>query len=85
MLCSTKKKALFFKKKGLKLSQELINRRKELEALKEKEEAARRSAVDRMFQEGKGGRGQDFTGGRFDRAGRREAYDRDPTGFSGST
>jgi len=73
------------KKKGLKLSQELINRRKELEALKEKEEAARRSAVDRMFQEGKGGRGQDFTGGRFDRAGSREAYDRDPTGFSGSS
>ena len=72
-------------KKGLKLSQELINRRKELEALKEKEEAARRSAVDRMFREGKGGRGQDFTGGRFDRAGSRAEYDRDPTGFSGSS
>ena len=73
------------RKKGLELSQELINRRKELEALLRKEEAARRSAVDRMFEEGKGGRGQDFTGGRFDRAGSRAAYDRDPTGFSGSS
>ena len=37
-----------------------------------------------MFQQGRGGRGQDFTGGRFDRAGDRATYDRDPTGFSGS-
>ena len=41
--------------------------------------------LNTTFQEGRGGRGQDFTGGRFDRAGSREAYDRDPTGFSGSS
>ena len=73
------------KKKGLELSRNLIERRKQLEELKRKEEAARRSAVDRMFQEGRGGRGQDFTGGRFDRARSRAEYDRDPTGFSGSS
>ena len=73
------------KKKGLDLSKDLIKRKKELEEIKRREEAARRSAVDRMFQEGKGGRGQDFTGGRFDRARSRAEYDRDPTGFSGSS
>ena len=73
------------KKKGLDLSKDLIKRKKELEEIKRREEAARRSAVDRMFQEGKGGRGQDFTGGRFDRARSRAEYDRNPTGFSGSS
>ena len=47
-------------------------------------EKAQRAAIDKMFQQGRGGRGQDFTGGRFDRAGDRATYDRDPTGFSGS-
>ena len=47
-------------------------------------EKAQRAAIDKMFQQGQGGRGQDFTGGRFDRAGDRETYDRNPTDFSGS-
>ena len=47
-------------------------------------EKAQRAAIDKMFQQGRGGRGQDFTGGRFDRAGDRATYDRNPTGFSGS-
>jgi len=68
-----------------KKSVALENRLKELQRIKEAEEKARRSAVDRMFQEGRGGRGQDFTGGRFDRARSRAEYDRDPTGFSGSS
>ena len=61
--------------------------KKYLEKVKEeraKKEAAQRAAVDRMFQQGQGGSGQDFTGGRFDRARSRAEYDRDPTGFSGS-
>ena len=62
--------------------------KKYLEKVKEeraKKEAAQRAAVDRMFQQGQGGSGQDFTGGRFDRARSRAEYDRDPTGFSGSS
>ena len=56
-----------------------------LQAQERAQEAAQRAAIDRMFQEGRGGRGQDFTGGRFDGAGSRAEYDRDPTGFSGSS
>lgn len=62
--------------------------KKYLEKVKEekaKKEAAQRAAVDRMFQQGQGGSGQDFTGGRFDRARSRAEYDRNPTGFSGSS
>ena len=73
------------KKKGLELSKNLIERREKLKELRRKEEAARRAAVDRMFQQGQGGSGQDFTGGRFDRAKTRAEYDRNPTGFSGSS
>jgi len=59
------------KKKGLELSQELIKRRKELEALKAREEAARvaatRDLAEQNRREGKGGYqagyGSDFMGG----------------------
>ena len=51
----------------------------------EKLEEKRQAKIDDMFARGQGGSGQDFTGGRFDRAGSREAYDKDPTGFSGSS
>ena len=69
-------------KLGKKISQKNLER---LQAQERAQEAAQRAAIDRMFQEGRGGRGQDFTGGRFDRAGSREAYDANPTGFSGSS
>ena len=75
-------KMLERQKLGKKISQKNLER---LQAQERAQAAAQRAAVDRMFQEGRGGRGQDFTGGRFDRAGSREAYDRDPTGFSGSS
>jgi len=55
----------------------------------EKLEQERQKAIDESFENAppgsKGNKGADFTGGRFDRAGSREAYDRDPTGFSGSS
>ena len=54
----------------------------------EKLEQERQKAIDESFKnappESKGNKGADFTGGRFDRAGSREAYDRNPTGYSGS-
>ena len=75
-------KMLERQKLGKKISQRNLEK---LQAQERAQAAAQRAAVDRMFQEGRGGRGQDFTGGRFDRAGSREAYDRDPTGFSGSS
>jgi len=68
-------------KLGKKFSQ------KNLEKLLEQEkaqEAAQRSAMDAMFARGEGGSGQDFTGGRYDGAGSKGAYDANPTGFSGS-
>ena len=51
----------------------------------EKLEQKRQAKIDDMFAQGKGGRGQDFTGGRFDGAGSRAEYNKDPTGFSGSS
>jgi len=69
-------------KLGKKFSQ------KNLEKLLEQEkaqEAAQRSAMDAMFARGEGGSGQDFTGGRYDGAGSKGAYDANPTGFSGSS
>jgi len=69
-------------KLGKKFSQ------KNLEKLLEQEkaqEAAQRSAMDAMFARGQGGSGQDFTGGRYDGAGSKGAYDANPTGFSGSS
>ena len=75
-------KMLERQKLGKKITQKNLERH---QAQERAQAAAQRAAVDRMFQEGRGGRGQDFTGGRFDRAGSREAYDRDPTGFSGSS
>ena len=68
------------KKKGLELSKNLIERREKLKELRRKEEAARRSAVDRMFEQG-----QYDSGSRFDGAKTRAEYDRNPTGFSGSS
>jgi len=65
----------------IRLDKLRLKREAEQAAAKEK---AQRAAIDKMFQQGRGGRGQDFTGGRFDRAGDRATYDRDPTGFSGS-
>ena len=56
-----------------------------LQAQERAQEAAQRAAMDRMFKSGQGGSGQDFTGGRFDRAGSRGEYDANPTGFSGSS
>jgi hypothetical protein len=56
-----------------------------LQAQERAQEAAQKAAIDRMFESGQGGSGQDFTGGRFDGAGSREAYDANPTGFSGSS
>jgi len=54
----------------------------------EKLEQERQKAIDESFKNAppgsKGNKGADFTGGRFDRAGSREAYDRNPTGYSGS-
>jgi len=69
-------------KLGKKISQKNLEK---LQAQERAQEAAQRAAIDRMFQEGRGGRGQDFTGGRFDGAGSRAEYDRNPTGFSGSS
>ena len=68
-------------KLGKKISQKNLEK---LQAQERAQEKAQREAIDAMFARGEGGTGQDFTGGRFDRAGSREAYDRDPTGFSGS-
>ena len=51
----------------------------------EKLEQKRQAKIDDMFAQGQGGSGQDFTGGRFDGAGSRAEYDKDPTGFSGSS
>jgi len=58
---------------------------REKAAVEAAELAAQQRAVDEMFESGQGGGGQDFTGGRFDTAGSREAYDADPTGYSGSS
>ena len=69
-------------KLGKKISQKNLEK---LQAQERAQEKAQREAIDAMFARGEGGTGQDFTGGRFDRAGSREAYDRDPTGFSGSS
>ena len=80
-----KTKIGFYRQKQKELQQIREQKAKEEAAAAAAQEAAQRSAIDRMFQEGRGGRGQDFTGGRFDRAGSRAEYDRDPTGFSGSS
>ncbi len=53
-------------------------------------EAKRQEAINKSFESkssggGGGNKGADFTGGRFDRAGSRAAYDANPTGFSGSS
>ena len=56
-----------------------------LQAQERAQEKAQRAAIDAMFARGEAGRGQDFTGGRFDGAGSRAEYDRNPTGFSGSS
>tara|TARA_B100000963_G_scaffold236283_1_gene206532 strand:+ start:105 stop:821 length:717 start_codon:yes stop_codon:yes gene_type:complete len=56
-----------------------------LQAQERAQEKAQRAAIDAMFARGEGGSGQDFTGGRFDRAGSRGEYDANPTGFSGSS
>jgi len=73
------------RKEKIRLDKLRLKREAEEKAKAEAEkEKAQRAAIDKMFQQGRGGRGQDFTGGRFDRAGDRATYDRDPTGFSGS-
>ena len=56
----------------------------------DKLEAKRQEAINKSFESkssggGGGNKGADFTGGRFDRAGSRAAYDANPTGFSGSS
>tara|TARA_R100001163_G_C4982106_1_gene137856 strand:- start:45 stop:740 length:696 start_codon:yes stop_codon:yes gene_type:complete len=51
----------------------------------DKLEDKRQAEIDAMFARGKGGTGQDFTGGRFDGASSKAEYDADPTGFSGSS
>ena len=56
-----------------------------LQAQEKAQAELQRKAIDRMFEQGQGGSGQDFTGGRFDGAGSRGEYDADPTGFSGSS
>ncbi len=55
----------------------------------DKLEAKRQDAINKSFESkssggGGGNKGADFTGGRFDGAGSRAAYDANPTGFSGS-
>jgi len=69
-------------KQGKKISEKNL---KELLEQERQQEALQRQAIDRMFERGEGGSGQDFTGGRFDGARDRAEYDRDPTGFSGSS
>jgi len=63
------------KKKGLKLSQTLIERRKQLEELKRKEEQARVDATRRIAQENRAA---------GDRGGYQAGYDRDFMGGSGT-
>ena len=69
-------------KLGKKFSQKNLEK---LLAQEKAQEAAQRSAMDAMFARGQGGSGQDFTGGRYDGAGSKGAYDANPTGFSGSS
>jgi len=75
-------KMLEKQKLGKKISLETLAK---LQAQEKAQAELQRKAIDRMFEQGQGGSGQDFTGGRFDRAGSRAEYDRDPTGFSGSS
>tara|TARA_R100001510_G_C7564238_1_gene143145 strand:- start:32 stop:739 length:708 start_codon:yes stop_codon:yes gene_type:complete len=75
-------KMLEKQKLGKKISLETLAK---LQAQEKAQADLQRKAIDKMFEKGQGGSGQDFTGGRFDRAGSRESYDRDPTGFSGSS
>jgi len=52
-------------------------------------EAKRQAAINKSFENAppgsKGNKGADFTGGRYDGAGSKGAYDANPTGFSGSS
>ena len=75
-------KMLEKQKLGKKISLENLAK---LQAQEKAQAELQRKAIDRMFEQGQGGSGQDFTGGRFDGAGSRGEYDADPTGFSGSS
>tara|TARA_R100000988_G_C3937060_1_gene134310 strand:- start:43 stop:768 length:726 start_codon:yes stop_codon:yes gene_type:complete len=68
-------------KLGKKFSKNILEK---LQKQEKEQEDMQRSAIDAMFASGKGGTGQDFTGGRFDGASSRGEYDANPTGFSGS-
>jgi len=74
-------KMLEKQKLGKKISLENLAK---LQAQEKAQADLQRKAIDKMFEKGKGGTGQDFTGGRFDGASSRAEYDADPTGFSGS-
>ena len=54
---------------------------------KELEEETRQAGIQADFEReaAKGNSGADFTGGRYDGADTKSAYDADPTGFSGSS
>ena len=74
-------KMLEKQKLGKKISLENLAK---LQAQEKAQADLQRKAIDKMFEKGQGGTGQDFTGGRFDGASSRAEYDADPTGFSGS-
>ena len=75
-------KMLEKQKLGKKISLETLAK---LQAQEKAQAELQRKAIDRMFEQGQGGSGQDFTGGRFDGAGSRGEYDANPTSFSGSS
>ena len=75
-------KMLEKQKLGKKISLENLAK---LQAQEKAQAELQRKAIDRMFEQGQGGSGQDFTGGRFDGAGSRGKYDANPTSFSGSS
>ena len=59
---------------------DLYYQKKEAERAK-----ADRAILDAEFAEGRGGSGQDFTGGRYDGADSFETYSKEPTAYSGSS
>ena len=75
-------KMLERQKLGKKISLENLAK---LQAQEKAQADLQRKAIDKMFEKGQGGTGQDFTGGRFDGASSRGEYDSNPTGFSGSS